>query len=143
MVPIGAWAVAGLLGMSASRGEVANLVVVGEHGFPFGKGILFFISDRLEPMHFEVGVVFAIFNAFVGESRELPFRISSKRGVGVGQVGAKELLLNELKFFSNALVPVVALLVMKLPPPRIVMLTSVEDALMALMLKTFGVGLLW
>ena len=63
--------------------------------------------------------------------------------MGLGQVRAKELLLDELKFFSNALVLVVALLVMKLPPSRIFILAPIEDARMALVLKVLGVGLLW
>ena len=44
---IGAWVGAGLLRMRAPFGEVANLAVVGEDGFPFGRGILFFVSNRL------------------------------------------------------------------------------------------------
>ena len=74
---IGAWASAGLLRMRPPCGEVANLAVVGEDGFPFG-GILFFVSNRLEPMNFEMGVAFALNYAFLGDSsRKLPFRISS------------------------------------------------------------------
>ena len=101
------------------------------------------VMNRLESMNFEVGVAFALQYAFLGDT--LPFRISSERwrGVRVGEVGAKELLLNELKFFSDALVPVVALLVMKLPPSGFFILASSKDARMALVLKAFGVCLLW